>query len=209
MVPGEDSDPYTPKVISSPADVVSVREKVGSTSVSVLAAVGIFVVVSMATGLVGMFAFAGFKAGMPGASPSGTDAASALADATPTWFKDMGLVVACAVAAVGAARAGAGTVGDAVFSIRTRTTDGRAASRVQQLARAAIPMALVAAGTLGRVIWLSVLVALAGSGVGLLRADRRGVYELLTGLAQVSTAPVRTTRESRLAEAQRSRESQP
>jgi hypothetical protein len=209
VVLGEDSDPYNPNVISSPADAVSVREKAGSTSVSFLAAVGIFVVVSMAAGLVGMFAFAGFKAGMPGASPSGTDAASALADATPPWFKDMGLVVACAVAAVGAARAGAGTVGDAVFSIRTRTTDGRAPSRVRQLARAAIPMALVAAGTLGGVIWLSVFVALAGSGVGLLRADRRGVYELLTGLVQFSTAPVKTTREIRLAEAQRSREAQP
>jgi hypothetical protein len=58
------------------------------------------------------------------------------------------------------------------------------------------------------VIWLSVLVALAGSGVGLLRADRRGVYELLTGLVQFSTAPTKTTREERLAEAQRSREGQ-
>jgi len=86
--------------------------------------------------------------------------------------------------------------------------DGRAASRARQLTRAAIPVALVAAGTLGRVIWLSVLVALAGSGVGLLRADRRGVYELLTGLVQLSTAPAQTSREIRLAEAQRSREAQ-
>jgi hypothetical protein len=205
---GEGSDAYTPTVISSPDGVVSVRERLGSTSVSFLAAVGIFVVVSMATGLVGMFAFAGFKAGMPGAAPSGTDAASALADATPSWYTDLALGIACAVTALGAARAGAGTVGDAVLSIRTRTTDGRAASRVRQLARAAIPVALVAAGTLGRVIWLSVLVALAGSGVGLLRADRRGVYELLTGLVQFSTAPTKTTREERLAEAQRSREGQ-
>lgn len=184
-------------MISSPAGVVTVRERLGSTSVSFLAAAGIFVVVSMATGLVGMFAFAGFKAGMPGASSSGTDAASALAHATPTWYSDLALVVACSVAAVGASRAGAGTVGDAAFSITTRTTDGRATSRVRQFARAAIPMALVAAGTLGRGIWLSVLVALAGSGVGLLRADRRGVYELLTGLVQLSTAPAKPSRSRR------------
>ena len=66
-------DPYTPKMDLSPADAVSVREKLGSTSVSVLSAVGIFVVVSMAMGMVGMFSFAGFKAGMPGLSPAGTD----------------------------------------------------------------------------------------------------------------------------------------
>ena len=201
-------DPYTPKMDLSPADAVSVREKLGSTSVSVLSAVGIFVVVSMAMGMVGMFSFAGFKAGMPGLSPAGTDAASALADATPTWFKDLGLVLACTVAAVGASRAGAGTVGDAVFSLNARTTDGRLPSRARQLARAAIPLAIVAAGTFGQVIWSSVLVALVGSLVGVLRADRRGVYELLTGLVQHSTAPVKTTREMRLAEAQRSRKTE-
>ena len=205
---GEDSDTYTPKMSSSPAGVVSVRERLGSTSVSFLAAAGTFVVVSMATGLVGMFAFAGFKTGMPGASAAGTDAASALADATPTWYTDLALLVACLVAVVGASRAGAGTVGDAVFSITTRTTDGRAAPRVRELARAAIPVAVVAAGTLGQVFWVTVLVALAGSAVGVLRADRRGVYELLTGLVQVSTAPAKTTREMRLAEAKRSRDAQ-
>ena len=161
---------------------------------------------SMATGLVGLFAFAGFKAGMPGASASGGDVASALADATPTWYTDGTLVLACAVAAVGASRAGAGTIGDAVFSIMTRTADGRAPSRVRQTTRAAVPLGIVALGTVGHVIWLAVLVALAGSGVGLLRADRRGAYELLTGLVQYSTAPARTSREVRLAEAQRSRE---
>ena len=124
------------------------------------------------------------------------------------WFTYLSLVVSCVVAAVAASRMGRGTIGDAVFSLTVTGVDGGAVSSRQQLFRAALPVAIVAIGSLVGLVWLFVVVVLAGSLYGLTRRDRRGLYELAFGVVQHSTEPVKGSPEQWREAAARSRESQ-
>jgi hypothetical protein len=51
----------------------------------------------------------------------------------------------------------------------------------------------------------SIIIVLGASSVALFRDDRRGLWELASGIHLDSTVPVKTTREQRLAEAEASR----
>ncbi len=135
--------------------------------------------------------------------------ARAVAANAPGWVAPTLLYLPLVAAAVGAGRFGLGTVGDAVGSMKAVDASGARAAAWRTYVRTGLPMVVVGLGFAGGVLMSSIIIVLGASIVALFRDDRRGLWELASGIHLDSTVAVKTTREQRLAEAEASRRPRP
>jgi hypothetical protein len=105
----------------------------------------------------------------------------------PVWAAWSALLLSGAVAWLGTARLGRGLLGDRAGSIQAVGADGLPASAGRTLLRAGLP---VLVGLVGIVLGLGptlVVLFFAAGLVGVLRADRRGPFEMLSGVHLVAS----------------------
>jgi hypothetical protein len=182
--------------------IPSRRDRAISSTVTALAAIGLYIVTSMLLGLVTVFLFARDSMGLAfGAQAGGSDvmrqAAQTADTRIPVWASLGVLVVSALVAWLGAARFGHGMVGDPVASIKALGPDGERVTRGRTLLRAGVPVLVAAVGIslgLGPTVFFVLVVCAA---VAAYREDRRGPFELLAKVHLTSTDAVKIDRETR------------
>lgn len=146
------------------------RDRIIASLVSAVVALGLFMLVSLVVGAAGgvVFGRGGF----------------------PVWAAWGALLVSAAVAWLGVARLGRGLIGDRAGSLQAVGPDWEPASSARTLVRAGVPILV---GIVGIVFGLGPTMVVVYFGAGLwaaLRADRRGPWELVSGVNLVAVERV-------------------
>lgn len=177
----------------------TLRERVSSTVVTVVACLLVGAAATLMLGLVVWVLQVAFGIRVPlDSGPTDGSAVLRPANVTPpegTTAFGIGLWIVVVIAVwLASCRGGIGTPGDAVMTLRPYDTSGAPASRGRNLLRGAVPVGAFA-----------VVAQVAGSGWGLallallwapalVRADRRTAADLLVGVVPRSLAPAKTGR---------------
>lgn len=149
--------------------IPSRRDRSISSLVSAVTAIALFLLASIAVGAAGgaVFGSGGF----------------------PVWAAWSALLLSALVAWLGTARLGRGLIGDRAGSIQALGPDGLPATAGRTLLRAGVP---VLVGVVGIVLGLGptlVVLYVAAGLVAVLRADRRGPFEIVSGVRLTSLLP--------------------
>jgi hypothetical protein len=181
----------------------TLRERVSSTVVTLIACVLVGVAATLVLGLAVWFLQVAFGIKVPlEASVGGGGLFSGVvlrpADVAPssgTAAFGIGLwLVVVVLVWLTASRGGVGTPGDAVMTLRAYDTAGVPAARGRNLLRGAVPVAVFGvAAQLAGSGWALVLLGLLWA-PALVRADRRTAVDLLVGVVPRSLAPAKTGR---------------
>lgn len=147
--------------------VPSRRDRAIASLVSAGVTLGLFILMSMVVGALGRVVFG--------------------AGSFPVWAAWSALLVSAGVCWLGAAQLGRGLIGDRAGSLVAVDADGLPASAGRTLLRAGIPVLIGMAGVVvGLGPTLVVLYTACGL-VAVMRADRRGPFEMLSGVHLVTT----------------------
>lgn len=152
--------------------VPSRRDRAMASLVSATVTIGLFMLVSLVVGAAGgaVFGRGGF----------------------PVWAAWGALLLSAIVAWLGVSRLGRGLIGDRAGSLQALGPDGLPASPLRTLARSGVPVLVGIVGiVLGLGPTLVVVYAVCGM-VAVLRTDRRGPFEMLSGVQLVPAAATAT-----------------
>jgi hypothetical protein len=97
------------------------------------------------------------------------------------------------VAWLGSCRLGVGTPRDAVMALQARDDSGERVGRSRNLARTAMPVAVVGVGVLAGHPAVGLGLAAVLWAPALVRRDRRTAYDLVAGVVPHSTEPQKTS----------------
>jgi hypothetical protein len=181
------------------------RDRVIASSASAFLAVVLYVVTTIVLGALAIFLFARESIAQAWSSQAAGGLSMRVAvDTTgtsmPGWVSWTVVVGAGLMAWLGAARFVRGLVVDPVGSVRALGPDGAFASRGRTLVRAGVPVWFAVLGSAVGAGPYVLLVLLVCAGLAAYRSDRRGPFELVSGIRLESTVPVKFDRDQRRAE---------